>query len=273
MDISISDLLPFLACEYRGATRLKLQRWTPPTEPMHLGTLLHAYVAKLLQTGQPDHTFGPPGIGLEPLIEAADRALLPIPWVIHGVEEPLYIQLGQTPHRLIGRLDARVSHPQCDEQDRQYQKSLQIKTFGKGQNLGNFLEKVRMSPHEISYRTMMRAAGHDCDGTLLLVFRTYLTKQQKADNVPIFESFDLQATHQEDKEAFKSIERQALNLITAPTHGFPQATKNWAACFNLLGNCPLIQHCHHGADAGDCLPFPLSNRYEDLPTNPTPAAR
>lgn len=240
---------------------------------MELGTVLHAYVANLLKTAQPDHSAPfPPGVGFEALMEAADRYLLPIPWIIHGIEEPLSVPLGhgfQSQHHLIGRLDARISDPATASSA---QKSLQIKTFGRGRSLGPFLEQTRMSPHEIAYRTMMRHSGHECDGTLLLLFRTYLTAQQQADDVPLYESFDLQATPEEDAAAFLHLRRQALQLISYLEDSTLSPLKNWSACFSLIGNCPLLPHCHDGSDIGACLPVPLVNRYADLSPDPPPPA-
>lgn len=264
MQLSISDLLPYLDCSYRGVTRLREQRWTLPTDAMRLGTAVHTYCQQLLTTKKPNHDRSwlarDIAEAAEPLITAADLALAPPPFEVLDVELPLSYPLSAA-HELVGRLDAVARH-----NGQLY--SVQWKTLGKGQNLGNFLEKVRMSPHEISYRTMLRTRGEAVSGTLLGVFRTSLSKAQAADNVPIFEIFPLESTAAEDDAAFEDITSAAKDLLIGATNvslAEPRhSRRNWAACFSIFGACPLVQHCHFGSDVASCLPAPLENRYTDL---------
>jgi hypothetical protein len=261
MQLSISDILPYLDCRYKGIARLHHQRWTPPTSRQQLGTIIHQHCDNLLKTGTINHdtswidpTLLPEA---EPLLAEADLNLCPPPFTIIGSELPLSIEAGNN-LQIVGRLDAVALY-----NERLY--SVQWKTVGKGVSIGPFLEKVRMSPHEITYRHMLRQAPdfQDCAGTILGVFRTYLTKQQKEDNVPRFEFFPLEATAEEDEEAFeKDIAPVARELARSVGDG--GGARNWTACQSLFGTCPLYQHCHFGASIPDCLVSPLENRYKDV---------
>jgi hypothetical protein len=263
MRFSVSDLLPFLDCEYKGATRWDHQHWTPPTRNMRLGTALHQYCDLVLRTGRGNHPLlTEPDIAedLVPLIEAADRYLAPPPFRVLDSETPIVHPLGGG-HELVGRLDGIACLPDIH--------SLQWKTVGKGVNIGNYLEKVRMSPHEIFYRTGLRRIGYDCRGTALGVFRTYLTKAQKEDNVPIYELFELPATEAEDEAAMQDILEAARRFISASASGGTTfRMRNWSACQSIFGKCPLFEHCHNGNDARELLPVPLESRYNDLPPYP-----
>lgn len=263
MRFSVSDLLPFLDCEYKGAVRWDIQRWTAPTRNMRLGTALHKYCDSLLRTGQPNHGFTDTADAdlrddLLPLIEAADRHLAPPPFLLRASETPIVYPLSNG-HELVGRLDGHIVREDRDC-------SLQWKTVGKGVNIGNYLEKVRMSPHEIFYRTGLRNLGREVSGTSLGIFRTYLTKAQKEDNVPVFELFDLPATKEEDEAAMRDIVETAHRFIAASIdHGFAYRLRNWTACQSIFGKCPLFEHCHNRAFAEDCVTVPLEARYGDLP--------
>lgn len=141
---------------------------------------------------------------------------------------------------------------------------LQWKTAGKGRNISLLLSEVANSPHEISYRHVLRQQGVPVVGTLLGVFRTYLTKQQKADRVPILEFFPLFADADADAKAFRDDIKPALVELATTQH----ARRNWGACFSLTGACPLVPHCHGSAAIEDCLPQPLEDRYGDRAADP-----
>lgn len=264
MRFSISDLLPFLDCDYKGAVRWDSQHWVSPTRNMRLGTALHRYCDNLFRNG-PDHTFIDTADAdlredLIPLIDAADRHLAPPPFLLLSSETPIVYPLGNG-HELVGRLDGHIVWEDGDC-------SLQWKSVGKGVNIGNYLEKVRMSPHEIFYRTGLRRLGREVSGTALGIFRTYLTKAQKEDNVPVFELFDLPATREEDEAAMLDITETARRFIAASTdHGFAYRIRNWTACQSIFGKCPLFEHCHNRASVSDCLTVPLEARYNDLPAH------
>lgn len=261
MFISVSDILPYLDCQYKGATRLASRSWTPPSSRMQLGTILHKHCDDLLKTGRinHDHSWIDPILlpEAEPLLAEADLHLCPPPFKVLGSEIPLISEIGNNLH-LVGRLDAIARF-----NDRIY--SVQWKTVGKGVSIGPFLEKVRMSPHEISYRHMLRQDNRfkDCAGTLLGVFRTYLTKQQKEDNVPRFEIFELEATEEEDSQAFEADIATTGRQLARSIDDGPRV-RNWTACQSIYGTCPLYQHCHSGSDVKDCLTVPLENRYSDV---------
>jgi hypothetical protein len=279
--ITVSDILPFLDCNYKGAARYSSQRWTSPTRPMERGTALHEYVRKLFETGKPDHRFldevVPADVRdeVEPLITAADRHLLPIPFHILGIEQSIQLLINFEHYDFylhvrpdfIVNIDGKVW-------------SGQIKTLGRGIPLGPYLEKVRMSFHEGAYRTALRTIGHDVAGTILLTFRTYLTKEQKANNVPVFEQFVLPATEEEDNLIFTDLRRASIALFyytntTAKTPGALRTTyapiRGWHNCTSLLGTCPLYQHCHNRATIEDCLPVPLTDRYPEFTPAVAPA--
>jgi hypothetical protein len=261
LQLSISDILPYLDCRYKGITRLSAQRWTPPTSRQQLGTIIHKHCDDLLTTGRINHDYSwiDPVLlpEAEPLLSEADLALCPPPFKVLASEIPLTTEIGNDVH-LVGRLDAVALF-----NDRIY--SVQWKTVGKGVSIGPFLEKVRMSPHEISYRYMLRQDNRfkDCAGTLLGVFRTYLTKQQKEDNVPRFELFELEATEEEDAEAFELDIATTGRELARSVHDGPRV-RNWTACQSIFGTCPLYQHCHFGSSIEDCLVSPLENRYQDV---------
>lgn len=265
MLISVSDILPFMDCRYKGATRLSLKRWTPPSSRMQLGTVLHKHCDDLLKTGKINHDYSwiDPILlpEAEPLLAEADLHLCPPPFQVLASEIPFKLEIGNDLH-LVGRLDAVAKL-----NEKIY--SVQWKTVGKGVSIGPFLEKVRMSPHEITYRTMLRQDPRfkECSGTLLGVFRTYLTKQQKENNVPRFEFFELEATEEEDCEAFEfDIAQSGRELISTINHG--PRIRNWTACQSIYGTCPLYQHCHFGGSPEDTLTVPLEDRYQDVSALP-----
>lgn len=264
--LSISDLLPYLACEYRGHTRFTQQRWLAPSDPQRLGTWLHALCAWILCDENPDSDWAPtPPEDLlalaAPLAEAAREQLYDrTPFRVHWVEQALGLQIAPE-LTLEVRPDGLVT----------YQDSLldlQWKTAGKGRDISRLMSEVVNSPHEIAYRHILRQHGNDVQGTLLGVFRTYLTKQQKADNVPILEFFPLYASAEEDATRFhQDLVPKAIALANSRLSG-AVTYKNWSACFSLTGACPLVPHCHQGAAIEDCLPQPLEDRYADRAADP-----
>jgi hypothetical protein len=270
MRFSISDLLPYLDCRYKGAVRYMNKLWTAPTVRQQLGTIVHQHCDTLLKTGRinHDHSWIDPTLfhEAEPLLSEADLALCPPPFEVLGSEVPLSLRFGSINattslnHQLVGRLDAVAK-----KDDRIY--SVQWKTIGKGISIGPFLEKVRMSPHEISYRHMLRQDDRykECAGTLLGVFRTYLTKQQKEDNVPRFEIFELNASPQEDQAAFEQDILPSLRAIIQDCISPQAPPRNWTACHSIFGTCPLYHHCHSGAAVRDCVAHSVEDRYSDVP--------
>jgi hypothetical protein len=252
---SVSDLLPFLECNYKGTMRFQHQRWVEPTASMRLGTTVHKLCQNMLTGGALGDI---PELvpGLEPMLPEIGCVLSPPPFECLAVEHPLQWQMGR--HMLVGRLDAigRMGGRKW---------SIQWKTLGKGRDLGMLLEKVRMSTHEIAYRSMYAAAyGEYLAGTALGVFRTYRTKQQLKDGVPIFSFHELPVLVREDEEAWEDIRAHMRRFIDHNVAG-AWSPKNWSACFSSWGTCPLLEHCHHGADWQQLLPAPLADRYTDLP--------
>jgi len=284
--LTVSDILPLMDCNYKGSARFSSQSWVAPSVPMKRGSGLHLYVENLLKNKAPDPAFLDREVleslrlELAPLIAAADANLCPPPFQLLGVEEALqeFVSFENYDFYLNIRPDFV-----CILNGKIY--SGQIKTIGRGMPVGPALERVRMSFHEGAYRTILRRRGFNIEGTLLLVFRTYLTKEQKANNVPVFESFALPATEEEDKLLYQDLLRSAIQLLyytttrnsqPGPLRTVYPPVRNWSACTSLLGTCPLYEHCHHGAPIKSCLPVPLTDRYPEFPrysaaNPPTPA--
>ena len=254
--ISISDLLPYYDCPYKGITRRYYSAWTGPTRAMRRGTAIHSYIDQLSKAGRPIHAF-PLDHDLEeevrPILELLDLYLCPPPFPIASTETPISIEAGHD-IEIVGRLDMVIP-------DGTAEWSGQAKTISKGVALGPFLEKVRLSPHEITYRHARRQAGKTVLGTKLLIIRTELSKAQAADNVPRLEWFDLTADADTDADLFENHICPAARALVRETPSW----RNYTACTTLFGRCPLFDHCHNGWPVSDCLTVPLEDRYTDVP--------
>jgi len=278
---TVSDVLPYYDCNYKGAVRYSSQRWVEPTGPMRRGSALHTYVENLLKTQKPDHKFLDETVPadlrdeVEPLIVAADMNLCPPPFKVIGVEVPFRTHEATEGYEFYmnARLDAII-----EAENGVY--SGQIKTLGKGVPLGPFLERVRLSPHEAIYRRALRSHGYNVLGTVLLTFRTYLTKEQRKNNVPVFEFFYLPATEEEDTLIANDVHRLIIQLIYYTNSNGAEPgilrtryppIRNWTACTGIHGTCPLYEHCHNRASVQSCLPSPLVNRYPEFPRYTPPS--
>lgn len=295
MNLSVSDLLPFLDCTYAGQQRLLLNAWSGSTGALRLGTALHEHMEWLLhgrfhpepQAALQDSAdqksldsmraavvgWNPPwqlqGIELQlsaPLFETAGGApAVPIPsYMLPPGEEPTPPSSGNGP-TIVGTLDALV----FDEKDRHW--SLQWKTIGKGRNVGAELERVRMSPHELTYHWLVKQAlGIDLSGTIVGLFRKSLTKKEMEQGVPVFQLYELPRASEEALKAFYEDIGPAFNDLydSLTTEGW-QDRKNWRACYGPFGNspCPLFDHCHLGLPADTLGLIPLEDRYSALSPN------
>lgn len=273
MHVSISDLLPFLACEYAGSNRLDKRLWSGSTDALYLGTALHKYMEwKLLPKEQREAT-PEPAFTFTDLASTKSFAAMvdavrdwECPWHVWAVEREVTIPLlsdvmteDGLPNDpvLKGRLDAVVR----DEKGRYW--SLQWKTIGKGQNIGAKLEEVRMSPHEIAYaRAYRQETGIPLVGTIVGLFRKSLTKQEVLDKVPVFQLYPLLRSQDEVDDAWlMDIRPKLLDLIGSCDENMP---RNWTQCAkfgNTWKQCPLFDHCHLGVSIESLGLVPLEDRY------------
>lgn len=253
MQVSVSDLLPFLDCEYKGQVRLHNQRWVAPTFNMRLGTWFHEVAATSLE-GKPLPDTPEEFTEFIGIRAQLIRFCQPPPFDVVSIETPLSFPLSKDVN-IVMRLDGLI-RTNGDMTD------LQWKTVGKGKDIGKELERIRMSPHEITYRRGMRLAGIQVWGTSIGIIRTYLTKEQRKENIPSVQLYALPATKEEDDAAWEDIEGFFKRLTRSKS-----TLKNWNACFSNFGVCPLLSHCHHGASINDLLPERLVNRYPDITPN------
>lgn len=256
--VSVSDLLPFLDCEYKGRARLLMNAWSAPTAQMRFGTWVHQKAAHLLlpAPGSEDLVLPLEFIDQEPLVKELEDFLWVPPFTVLSTETPLTIPIGDD-ILVQARIDALI------EEDGQVG-DLQWKTIGKGKDVGRELERIRMSPHEITYRKAMRLSGINVKWTAVGVLRTYLTKTQQEEKVPRVQLYTLPATQEEDDKAWLDVEASFKRFARGKS-----SIKNWSACFGSFGRCPLLDHCHNGVSAIDLLTYPLIDRYQDITPDPT----
>lgn len=259
MNISISDLLPYLACQYAGSMRLERQEWSGSTDALYLGTALHKHMEWILNGRQGPEPFLPL---TEPKdiksLDAMRAAVLDweSPWEVLEVERAVSFDLGNG-HTLNGRLDAIVK----DDKGRHW--SLQWKTIGKGQNIGAKLEDVRMSFHELAYAYMYKMeTGIDLAGTIVGLFRKSLTIQETKDKVPVFQAYPLLRSPHDVAEAWAAdIKPACLEMIDSLNIA---TRRNWTQCAKFGASwrqCPLFDHCHLGLSIESLGLVPLEVRY------------
>lgn len=272
MNLSISDLLPYLACRYGGSMRLEKKAWSAPTDALYLGTALHKHMEWVL-AGR---------VTPEPILPLTDPASIKsfdamkqsvegwtMPWKVLDIEREVKIALDtQMPLAqydgavLNGRLDAVVE----DEKGRRW--SLQWKTIGKGQNIGAKLEDVRMSFHELAYSYMYRIeTGQPLVGTIVGLFRKSLTKQEALDKVPVFQLYPLLRSQDEVDEAWQVDIKPACRELLAS--GETAEPRNWTQCAKFGASwrqCPLFDHCHLGVSIDSLGLTPLEERYGSAET-------
>lgn len=256
--LSISDLLPFLDCEYKGRTRFETQRWTPPTLQQRLGTHLHALAAAVVTPGAERPTLPNELLTFQHLHLALTNFLTPPPFEVLSVETPLSFEL-EKGVEIQCRVDGLVNQNGVHD--------LQYKTLGRGKAVATELERIRMSPHEITYRRAWRRAGVNILGTLVVIIRTYMSQENAKASVPYVQHYTLSATAEEDEEAWKDIEIYLKRLARGKAKAH-----NWAACQGIYGSCPLLPHCHYRVPVSVCLQSELSNRYADITPDPVAGA-
>lgn len=240
---------------------------------MRLGTLVHEHLHHILSAGPAPEVSSDLTAEFAPIRDAA-RGVLSLPYNIIATEHPFGygpLSSGYGPLSsgnrnsipwLVGRLDGIAIGP-----DGRFW-SVQWKTLGKGGNVGNLMEAVKYSTHECCYRMLLQNfllqimpenIPHVA-GTLLGVFRTYLTKQQKADNIPIFQFYELEVDRETSSNVLSSTWRYARDFVAGAA-----STPHYTACFSPRGNCPLIAHCYqHDIDIHALLPELQRDRYADL---------
>lgn len=258
MNLSVSDLLPFLDCPYAGTTRLREQAWAGSSGALRVGTAVHQHMEWVLH-GRPTP---PPLLALHSAEEQAQYehciagvASWSPPWPVLSVEEPL--QLEVRPDLWIqGRLDARVED--------KGQWSLQWKTLGRGVDVGKSLEKIRMSPHEITYHMLVKQVlGIDLKGTIVGTFKKHLTKAEQAQGVPIFQLWQLHRPTDEAQAAWEEDIFPAFDDLASALRGWPRPRRDWTKCLGKFDNfkCPLYDHCHLGLPISALGLVTLEDRY------------
>ena len=260
MKLSTSDLLPYLDCHYAGVVRLRQNAWSGSSSALRVGTAVHKHMEWIMR-GRPD---GPPAIALPSVEEQQtfDHCISAVtdwtpPWDIRHVELPLEAALSPS-LTVQGRLDALAL-------DAGRHWSVQWKTVGRGVNIGNVLEKVRMSPHELTYHHLVKQAlGIELAGTILGTFKKNLTKAEQAAGTPIFQTWALYRT---PDEAALAWQEDLEPMFRALANGDLAAPRNWTSCFGQFGNspCPLFGHCHNGLPIMAMGLVPLEDRYAAPP--------
>lgn len=261
MKLSISDLLPYLDCNYAGFQRLATKSWSAPGAALRVGTAVHKHMEWILRGRQGE----PPLIALGSMEDQqtyehciSGVANWTPPWEIVHVELPLEAPVVTGQLDLQGRLDAIVK-------DGKHYWSLQWKTVGRGVNIGNVLEKVRMSPHEIAYHWLVKQTlGIELAGTILGTFKKNLTKAEQSAGTPIFQTWALYRTPEEAESAWVYDIMPLLEQLwdtQIGAQGF--VPRNWTSCFGPFGNspCPLFGHCHNGLTIEAMGLVPLEDRY------------
>lgn len=263
MKLSISDLLPYLSCQYAGQQRLKANAWGAPGNAVKIGSAVHEYMAWILGDRKGDE----PLIALSSVEDqrvyehciSAVKDWIP-PFEVKLIEHALEAELPSGGVSLQGRLDALV----FDEGEYW---SLQWKTVGRGVNIGNVLEKVRMSPHEIAYHWLVKEClGIELAGTVLGTFKKHLTKAEQSIGTPVFQTWALHRTSDEAETAWADDIAPMLALLNEQVTGRMPAwppPRNWTSCFGTFGNspCPLFGHCHNGLPIEAMGLVPLEDRY------------
>lgn len=260
MRLSISDLLPYLSCQYAGQQRLKANAWGAPGNAVKIGSAVHEYMAWILGDRKGDE----PIIALSSVEDqrvyehciSAVKDWVP-PFEVRLIEHALEAALPSSTVTLQGRLDALV----FDEGEYW---SLQWKTVGRGVNIGNTLEKVRMSPHELAYHWLVKEClGIELAGTILGTFKKHLTKEEQKMGTPIFQLWHLNRTPDEAREAMgRDIAPVFYGMEVDIKVGRP-SPRNWTSCLGYYGNsqCPLFGHCHNGLPIMAMGLIPLEDRY------------
>ena len=261
MKLSISDLLPYLDCQYAGQQRLKANAWGAPGNAVKIGSAVHEYMAWILGDRKGDE----PLIALSSVEDqrvyehciSAVKDWIP-PFEVKLIEHALEAELPRGGVSLQGLLDALV----VDEDG--FYWSLQWKTVGRGVNIGSTLEKVRMSPHEIAYHWLVKESlGIELAGTILGTFKKHLTKEEQKMGVPIFQLWHLNRTADEAAEAMQRDIAPVLISLAIDMSMPRLAPRNWTSCLGYYGNspCPLFGHCHNGLPIMAMGLIPLEDRY------------
>lgn len=263
MNLSVSDLLLFLRCPYAAHAA-----WThgvaAPTPAMRRGTAIHKALEHHLK-GQPIPA------DLIDAVADADRKFTEASifrladwkpsFTVDATEHPLSYTYSDRDADLnftiVGRLDALVT-------DSAGAWSLQLKTLGKGKNLGLTMEKVRMSPHEIVYHWLAEQAGIKLRGTKLLLLKD-LTIAEKAAGTDMLTLVDLPRTYDDVVAAFGQDIQPNFEALADMLHYGP-GYRNWTSCYGDFGNspCTYYEHCHNGLPLPILPLTPKEDRYADL---------
>ena len=267
MNLSVSDLLLYLRCPY-AAHAAWSHGVAAPTPAMRRGTAIHKALEHHLK-GQPIPA------SLSESVADADRKFTEAaifrladwkpPFTVDAVEHPLTYHYDDTKEgpgldfHIVGRLDALVT-------DSAGRWSFQLKTLGKGKNLGLTMEKVRMSPHEITYHWLAQQAGISLRGTKLLLLKD-LTIAEKAAGTDMLTLVDLPRTDAEVIAAFDQDIMPRFMDLAEMLNDRPWS-RNWTSCYGDFGNspCTYYEHCHNGLPLAILPLTPKEDRYADLST-------
>ena len=276
MKFSISDRNKWSDCNYRWHKEWELQRTTPPSLAQQIGTEVHKYVALRIlhspSSARSQYTHQPHlESKVAPLLDIADALVqeLRTRYTAIHIESAFERRFNNNQDTQVGRLDSVFATNTYQFGETGGLWSGQLKTMGRGRNLGQFLDSVLYSPHEVLYRQLLRQVypASEVAGTLLMVIRTALTKEQQRNNVPAFEIFELRSSVVGD-----ALHLQQLNIdfehmvaqLSQPTMELYLTRRNMNACFKPMARCPLVDHCYRGVDAQSLLTVPLEDRYPEF---------
>jgi hypothetical protein len=260
MKLSVSDLLRYNSCAYSHHCA-QTAGVPAPSGAMRRGTALHhALEQRLSGPGIPeidystvdedDHAFVQKGVAR--LMEWEP------PGIVETDDAELALSMDTGAYTIVGRLDALMRCP-----DGYW--SLQLKTLGKGVNPALAMEKVRMSPHEITYAWLAKHTRDiDIKGTYLILLRDLTIKAAK-------EGTDMMTTiflPRSSGEVSHAMAQDILPLFDDMVNPLRVHGHDWTSCYGQFGNspCPYFEHCHNGLplDAGLLNLTKLEDRYEGV---------
>lgn len=256
INLSISDLLKYRTCPYSFVLS-KTVGWAGASPAMRRGTMLHLALESKLSGEDP----GPFDLSSLSSGDASfvEKGLERLkywgpPFQVRATEHPLSFQFSG--FQLVGRLDALVEDSGLW--------SLQLKTVGKGKSLGNKLEEVRTSPHEVAYHWLAAKAGLDLKGTILLTLKD-LNKDQAQAGLDM-----LQLTHLPrdlgwvESAFFRDIFPDLVEMSELVSGLAIQ--RDYTSCHGDFGNslCPAYDHCHNDVPVSALGLIVQEDRYQDL---------
>lgn len=259
-------------CEYAAGIKHRHKRWSEPSSALRIGTAFHKGLEAKLG-GIPLTPLRIAGIAsqvpdpkdakvAQRLLSALEAFKLPA-WKVLGIEKPFSMKVQSGMHEIVGRLDGIV-------EDEEGLWSLQGKTISSSKDIEGEQEKVRLSPHEITYHRLCMEEGIDLKGTIL-VLGVKLSKKAEDAGVQMIQIHKLPRSVMAVAKAWPTLFDRILSVANKlESKPIDRLFANTDNCLGQYGNsrCPLFVHCHHGASLSGTieskLTMPLENRYGDL---------